>query len=212
MPQWHRITCIPRLLHNTLHSSKAKSIRHEYANVLDRFGKPGARYITTAPLRHRDAPSTAPLTSSLSGYFSQNHDLTTSHREDIEDSWRRAQLSEDGNLPSEEAAFDIRKNARRSSQQLQAANAALSFDDDTGSQPSGLGHRDIIMRCTTIDSQGDISKRSESIPKSHLCTNHGLQVCRIRHLLDVERPADDLSSRETCAKLIHAYPTVSLPC
>jgi hypothetical protein len=180
MPQCYRIACIPRLFHNALRSSKAKSIRHEYANVFDRVAKPGARYISTATPRLRDAPSTASFASSLSGYFSQNHDLTTSHREDIEESWRRAQLSEDGNLPSEEAAFDNRKNVRRS-QQLQAANAALSFDDDTGSQPSGFGHRDIIMRCTTIDSQGDISKRSESIPKSQLCTNHGLQVCRIRH-------------------------------
>lgn len=129
-----------------------------------------ARTVSTTAKVHDDSTAVA-----SPSYFSQNRDLLN---EDIEDSWRRAQLSaEQGSLPPEEQSQVVRQALRSQQQHLRSANAALSFDDDAGSLPSGMGHRDIIMRTTTLDNQGEMIKRSETVAKSQLCTNHGLQVC-----------------------------------
>ena len=168
MPSCRSLTSCQSFLPWKQRSLRQSIFQHRSADVIDLACISTRRCISTGR-KHCDTSSSP----SASGYFSQNLDVLSRKRfEDIEDSWRRAQLSEDGTWTPEDLAP---KHTSRTAQ-LAAANAALSFDDVAGSVPSGLGYRDLIMRCTSIDSQGDISKRSESIPKSQLCTNHGLQV------------------------------------
>lgn len=153
-----------------LHSCGSCSAERDH--VIRRVLQTRSRAVTTSARSSQAAAAANP-----SGYFSQNSELLSRKKyEDIEDSWRRAQLTSDGKLPCESAQEHLKRIAIERDARL--ANAALSFDDLLAGSalPSGLGHRDIIMRTTTLDTQGEVLKRSELVAKSQLCTNHGLQV------------------------------------
>ena len=138
---------------------------------------------------------------------------TRAGAEDFEENWRLAQRVAEGSAAAEQpdAGTDHTRpspaSLRSKAAQANRANAELSLDEDgCGSereprQPAysfganakdasmpGLGYRDLIMRCTTLNADGDIQKHSEPVVKSALCMNHNLQVSRRADRLPARRP------------------------
>lgn len=128
---------------------------------------------------------------------------TRAGTEDFEENWRLAQRVAEGATAAEQ--HDVENShappssasVRSKAEQANRANVELSLDEETrgaereprqsaysfganakdASMP-GLGYRDLIMRCTTLDADGDIQKHSEPVVKSALCMNHNLQASR----------------------------------
>lgn len=111
---------------------------------------------------------------------------------DIEKSWLKAHLN---SLPSredlpdtakpekQEAANDaiLRERYARSVQ----ANARLTLDDEPprySMDNHSPAYRDLIIRCTTFDAEGNIQKHSEPVAKNALCAQHNLQPRDLRKI------------------------------
>ena len=138
---------------------------------------------------------------------------TRAGTEDFEENWRLAQRVAEGSAAAEQPDAEVDHtrpspaSLRSKAAQANRANAELSLDDDAAEsergprQPAysfganakdtslpGLGHRDLIMRCTTLNADGDIQKHSEPVVKSALCMNHNLQVGRKADRLPARGP------------------------
>lgn len=111
---------------------------------------------------------------------------------DIEKSWLKAHLR---SLPHENETLDTpsstdpapAKDGFRDDRHERAvrANAQLTLDDEppkytTDSQ--GPLYRDLIIRCTTFDAEGNIQKHSEPVAKNALCAQHNLQPRDLRKI------------------------------
>lgn len=154
------------------------------------------RLLHLASLHH-----TRTLASSANGtvtFFDPNHKkqdhsgdpaCTDKSRLDIEKNWLKAHLR---SLPQQEAReyLDCRESETQSllderKARMIRANAQLTLDEDPPAYNNdGLGpiYRDLVIRCTTFDAEGNIQKHSESVAKNALCAQHNLQPRDLRKI------------------------------
>jgi hypothetical protein len=109
---------------------------------------------------------------------------------DIEKSWLKAHLrsltGQDKSVPEvDEPEINIAQAEEESRVRATNANAKLTLDDeppDYPSEPYGGAYRDLIIRCTTFDAEGNVRRDSEPVAKSSLCTQHNLQPRDLRKI------------------------------
>lgn len=109
---------------------------------------------------------------------------------DIEKSWLKAHLDslpEKGGGLESPPSNEQESSASREERHARAvqANAQLTLDDEPPRYTSdnhGPSYRDLIIRCTTFDAEGNIQKHSEPVAKNALCAQHNLQPRDLRKI------------------------------
>lgn len=145
--------------------------------------------------RLASSSSNAPVTffdPNLQRQDNRNSPAGCSEKEqnDIEKNWLKAHLrsssqqdvevldKEDAEPTAIFAAEDRKARAAR-------ANAQLTLDDEPpayNTEGHGPSYRDLVIRCTTFDAEGNIQKHSEPVAKNALCAQHNLQPRDLRKI------------------------------
>lgn len=156
---------------------------------------------TRHPVHHRitrrlaSSSSNAPVTffdPNLQRQDNRNGLAGCSEKEhrDIEKNWLKAHLRSSSQQNAEvidtqhaepTAIFASEDRKARAAR----ANAQLTLDDEPpayNTEAHGPSYRDLVIRCTTFDAEGNIQKHSEPVAKNALCAQHNLQPRDLRKI------------------------------
>ena len=177
-----------RQLQHLAKTARSRRLVHTPATLLRRPRQSAVRAIPGVISRSASS-SKAPVTFFDSNLKRQDP-WDGKAQTDIEKSWLKAHLdslperggSLESSLPEKHESPTSR--AERQARAVQA-NARLTLDDEPPrytSDSHSPSYRDLIIRCTTFDAEGNIQKHSEPVAKNALCAQHNLQPRDLRKI------------------------------
>lgn len=179
--------------HNHQHLGKT-------ATLEDSAREPSSRSTIRLQLAHKAIPHLVRRSASSAKnpvtFFDSNlkrqDSWSAKSQTDIEKSWLKAHLKSlpehdketDDAASEEQESPDQSLHEERKARAVQA-NARLTLDDEPPrytTDSHSLSYRDLIIRCTTFDAEGNIQKHSEPVAKNALCAQHNLQPRDLRKI------------------------------